>query len=290
MKRRGYRVDVILDRGGALDVTVKNAEGDPLPGARVIHQADTVITDATTDDEGLARFPGLPTGIGTLFVSADGQAGIQQGDVGIVPGGHEHRTVVLGKPLVVEGRVLDQETERPVEGARMTLRFPGMPWIPPGARRRRLGRRRAIRDQVPLPVGQSMDIGVEAAGYATSRAWYQATDAGDGRMSLELKLVGGSGKIRGEVVDERGNPQAGVKVTYLTGQYDQEAPETSTGSDGSFVLPPTPWSTRPGSQVQVVAIAADGGVGVGYAKLPEENERATPVTIRLSGTGSVRGP
>jgi hypothetical protein len=170
----------------------------------------------------------------------------------------------------------------------MTLRFPGMPWIDELAPVTSDADGR-FETQVPLPVGQSMDIGVEAAGYATSRAWYQATDAGDGRMSLELKLVGGSGKIRGEVVDERGNPQAGVKVTYLTGRYDQEAPETSTQSDGSFVLPPTPWSTRPGSQVQVVAIAQDGGVGVGYAKLPKEGERPTPVTIRLSGTGSVRG-
>ena len=288
VKRRGYRIDIILDRGGALDVTVKDGEGEPLPGARVLHQAGAVVTDATTDEEGNALFPGLPTGTGQLFVSAEGHAGIQQSDIGIVPGGHEHRTVVLGKPLVIDGRVLDQETERPIEGARMTLRFPGMPWI------EELGSIASDADgrfetAVPLPVGQSMDIGVEADGYATSRAWYQATDAGDGRMSLELKLVGGSGKIRGEVLDDRGNPQTGVKVTYMTGRYDQEAPETTTAADGSFVLPPTPWSTRPGSQVQVVAIAEGGGVGVAYARLPKAEERATPITIRLSGTGSVRG-
>ncbi len=288
VKRRGYRVDVILDRGGALDVTVKDAEGDPLPGARVLHQAGAVVTDATTDDAGNVFFPGLPTGTGTLLVSAEGHAGIQQSDIGIVPGSREHRTVVLGKPLVVEGRVLDQETERPVEGARLTLRFPRMPWIDDlePITSDADGR---FETEVPLPVGQSMDIGIEADGYATTRAWYQVTDTGDGRMTLELKLVGGSGKIRGEVVDARGNPQAGVKVTYMTGRSSQEAPETTTKPDGSFVLPPTPWSTRPGSQVQVVAIAEGGGVGIAYARLPKEDERVAPLTVRLAGTGTVRG-
>lgn len=287
-KRRGYRIDLILDRGGALDVTVKDSEGEPLPGARVLHQAGQVVTDATTDKEGTVSFPGLPTGTGELLVSAEGHAGIKQADIGISPGGHEKRTVVLGKPLVVEGRVLDHETERPIEGARLTVRFPGMPWIDD------LGPILSDADgryetEVPLPVGQGMDIGVQAAGYATTRAWYTANDAGDGRMTLDMKMVGGSGKIRGEVVDARGVPKAGVKVTYMTGRGDQEAPETTTSSDGSFVLPPTPWSTKPGSQVQLVAVADGGGMGVTYARLPKDGERATPVTIRLSGTGSVRG-
>ncbi len=288
VKRRGFRVDLVMYRGGALDVRVKSKEGEALPDAYVIHQAGQVVSDATTDAEGLARFPGLPTGQGTLVVSHPEHASVRQEGVAVSPGKTEEHTVVLGDPIRVEGRVLDSVTERGIEGVSLSLRYNRMPWLEQqeGITSDPEGR---FEFATPAPVGQSFEIEARAPEYTPSRTWYAVTDSGDGSMTLDVKLSQGTFAIEGEVRDHYGQAVPGVRVTYASQRAGQQGPETKTDRSGYFKLAAPAWAARPGGSAQLVAVSETLGIGGGYARFPKEGEESAPIRIQLSGVGTIRG-
>lgn len=288
VKRRGFRVDMVMYRGGALDVRVKSKEGEALPEAYVIHQAGQVVSDATTDAEGMARFPGLPTGQGTLVVAHADHASVRQEGVAVAPGRTEEHTVVLGEPIRIEGRVIDAVTERGVEGVSLTLRYPRMPWL---EQEEGITSDPEGRFELPTvaPVGQSFEIDARAPGYTPSRSWFAVTDAGDGSMTLDVKLSQGSFAIEGEVRDHFGQAAKGVRVTYANQRAGQQGPETKTDGTGYFKLAAPAWASRPGASAQLVAVSTTLGLGGAFARFPKEGEQGKPVTIQLSGVGTIRG-
>ncbi|MFV1958494.1 MAG: carboxypeptidase regulatory-like domain-containing protein, partial [Planctomycetota bacterium] len=288
LRCRGYRVDLVLDRGGALEVTVKNAKGEPVAAALVMHQAGYVTTEATTNEQGVASFASLPTGTGTLRVTRDGYASLTQAGVAVAPGRTEKVGVVLPSPLVLDGTVTKASGGRPIPGVSVTVRYPSQPWIDPTGP--------VVSDEAGAfeleafaGVGQQVQLDAVGPEGEQSSTWLQLQDAGDGRMKVEVKLQPSANALVGQVVDADGNVVAGARVTYPYTRSGSEAPETTTGPDGSFELEPPPWANKPGSWTQVAASAPGQGVGAAQIRLPKEGEILKPVTVRLSGTGTVAG-
>jgi protocatechuate 3,4-dioxygenase beta subunit len=289
---RGYRVDVVLDRGGALEVTVKDGEGAVVAGAKVLHSignyVEVVVTEATTNENGVASFPSVPTGTGNVLVTADGKAGIQQGGVGVAPGQTEKLTIVLPEPLRIEGRVLTEGVDLPIAGASIRLAYPNQPWLQPSEP--------VTSDdaghyeiEALAPQGQWVSMEVSAPDRPDVTLWPQLQDAGDRRMTYDVHVPTERGVFEGRVYGSTGQPVSGARVTYPYVRTGQDRIEVTTGSDGRFELPAASWITGKNQATQIVALAEGEGIGSAYGHMPKEGEGPKPVEIRLGGTGRVGG-
>ena len=116
---RGARVDLILDRAGTLKVKVKNRKGEPVKDAEVKVSAGWMVQapPVKTNEAGEALVEGLASGSSNVRVSAVGFGPVNLSDVQVEPAKVTERSIVMGRGLPVSGRVTDETTSQPVEGA-----------------------------------------------------------------------------------------------------------------------------------------------------------------------------
>ncbi len=293
VRMRGARADLILDRGGALEVKLLDAKGERVAGAQVIHQAGTVVTSITTGEDGMAHFQALPTGTGSLLVFKLGYGAVRDQNVAVAPDATEERTLVLPDAMEAEGRVVDAETEQPIQHAQIRVRYQNLPEIQSGdedgtdeilATTDEDGRFK-VTLMVSAQVNAQLRVG--ANGYAEARMWRNANARGE----VQVKLHKAGEAIEGTVLSENRQPLKGVRVAFQGQQQESpaEVPEAESAEDGSFVLELPPWGT-PGSRWNVVAISETHGIGHARVRVPKKDDaRTEPLELTLSGVGSVKG-
>lgn len=289
VRMAGSRADLILDRGGGLEVKLLDTKGERVAGAQVIHQAGTVVTSVTTTDDGMARFAALPTGTGSLVVTKSGYGAVRDHNVAVAPGQTEERTMILPDAVEVEGTVVDAETQRPLPGARVSVRYQNLPSLEEAAREQAVTTDEDGRFTLTISVSGQENALLRAhhEGYAEARVWRNAQARGEAQ--LELRKAGEA--IEGTVLSEDRQPVRGAVVRYQGQQQEDpdEVPEATTAADGSFVLALPPWAT-PGSRWNVVAVSESAGIGYGRARLPRKGQPPLqPLEITLGGVGSVKG-
>jgi protocatechuate 3,4-dioxygenase beta subunit len=284
--RRGTRVDLVLDRGGELRVRALDAEGAPLDDAAVLHTAGTVSTSGYTDAEGRAVLGSVPTGQGSLLVVKEGHGAARRPDVAVAPGEALEVTVLLGKPIVLSGRVVTAQGDQPVADAEVVLSWAQLTMVPepPSVL---TGADGAFRFELAAPLGEQFALTAESEG-RTGRTHLNVNDTGGGTMDAVVKLADETVSLAGRVVDARGKPAEGVRVTLSWSQPGVPAPETTTSDDGQFDLPLPPGSA-PGSSYHVLALHDTLGIGSAQGRVPKPEERANPLVVTLSGAGGVRG-
>ncbi|MFM8981062.1 MAG: carboxypeptidase regulatory-like domain-containing protein [Planctomycetia bacterium] len=289
---RGGRVEVLLDVGGSLVVTVVDAKGARVPGAAVQHLSpgwgNVVVCEATTGPEGIAQLPDVPTGAGQVIVLKAGQGMVRQPEVGIAPGKVTETTVVLQGVRSLTGRVLDAETQRPVTGARVTVAYPFVPGLesPSAASTDTEGR---YTLPVEVPVGEQFEVGAQHEAYGTRVAWLNFNETRPGVMQHDITLASALPPIVGLVQGRDGGPVAGATVTYGGQMPHMKPPSATTDAEGRFELAAPTW-LEPGTQAWVVAMHPREGVGHGNAQAARRGEaRPKEVVLRLAGQGTVAG-
>ncbi|MDF1699661.1 MAG: carboxypeptidase-like regulatory domain-containing protein, partial [Planctomycetota bacterium] len=289
VRTRGARADLILERGGALQLKLLDAQGKRVAGAEVIPHAGTVVTAVATTDDGMAHFAALPTGTGSLVVTKPGYGAVRDGNVAVAPGETEERTLILPDAIEVEGSVVDAETQRPLAGALVTVRYQNLPSLEDAPEKEVATTDEEGRFKLTLSVSGQENALVRASldGYAEGRLWRNAQARGE----LQLKLVPAGEAIEGTVLSEDRQPLKGVRLTFQGQQQEDPAqvPEATSGEDGSFVLRLPPWA-GPGSNWNVVAVSQEAGIGYARASVPAKGKApAKPLEITLAGVGTVKG-
>jgi len=285
--RRGTRADIVLHRGGVLRIEVVDTNGTAIPDATVTHVVgwhfEAITTQATTGDDGMALFESVPTGSGEIIVTAEGFGAARLRNMAASPEEPLERTAVLERGLVAEGRVVDRSTLEPVKGARVRVHYPNLPMLPAGT---------AVTTEedgsfavsVAAQPGEAVEFRVEHSAYAEARV--RRTFAARDTFTVELQPRGEG--IQGRVVDFQRKGVGGVPVTFLGLAEDDEAPRTSTRSDGSFTLP---LPAHQLASVQVFAHDPTRGMALQYVNLgskPADGPRR-PIVLRLTGAGTVSG-
>ncbi len=290
VRQRGARVDLVLDKGGALNVKLLDAKGEAVSGASVIHQAGTVVSAATSGEDGVARFLALPTGTGSLVVTKDGYGAIRDNNLAVAPGETEERTLVLPDALEITGSVLDAETERPLHRAEIRVRYPNLPSLEAEAGEEEVhftDEEGHFKLKAAVSGQEQAQLRVTYEGYAEARVWRNAMARGD----VQVKLTKSGEAFEGSVLTENRQPLKGARVTYAWMQQENpaEVPETATGEDGAFVLPLPGWAGA-GSGWTIIAISDEAGVGSVQASVPRKGKPpAKEVEITLGGVGLVKG-
>ena len=290
VRMRGARADLILDRGGALEVKLLDEKGERVAGARVIHQAGTIVTTATSGEDGMARFQALPTGTGSLVVTKAGYGAVRDHNVAVAPDATEERTLVLPEAMQVEGTVVEAEGERPIAGAQVSVRYQNLPSLDESeAPGESVTTDEDGRFTITLAIGgqENAQLRVFKEGFAEARVWRN----GQARGEVQVKLLPAGEAVEGTVLSEDRQPLKGVRIAFQGMQQEkpEEVPETESAEDGSFVLQLPPWGA-PGSSWNVVAISPTHGIGSARVRVPKKGDaRATPLEITLGGVGSVKG-
>lgn len=289
---RGGRVEVLLDVGGTLVVTVVDAKGARVPGASVQHVSpgwgNMVVCEATTGPEGTATLPDVPTGAGQVIVLKPGQGMVRQPEVGIAPGKVTETTVVLQGARSLTGRVLEADTQRPVTGVRITVAYPFVPGLesPASASTDTEGR---YTLPVEVPIGEQFELSAAHEAFGTRVAWLNFNETRPGVMQHDITLAGALAPIVGRVQGRDGNAVAGATVTYGGQMPHMKPPTATTDGEGRFELAAPAW-LEPGSQAWLVATHPREGVGHGNGQAPRRGEaRPKEVLLRLGGQGAVAG-
>jgi protocatechuate 3,4-dioxygenase beta subunit len=290
--RRGAVVEIRLDVGGRLQVKAVDAAGTPVAGAAVLHQAGLwnaqVVSEAVTGTDGSALFESVPTGNSSVVVSKAGLGTARRNEVGVSPERLTDVVLVLQGGRALTGTVTSALDKRPVSGAAVVVRYPGLPDQKPAAPALtdELGEFRTTAD---VAVGDQFELRVSHAGFAEVRHWFNYNDGGTGAMVCEIVLDLAVPGVSGRVLTADGVGAPGAEVTYGQRTPGQVFPSTRSGAEGRFDLAPPAWG-GPGSQWWVVALHPTEGVGSAHVGLPQRNATQSVETdIRLTGTGRVHG-
>jgi protocatechuate 3,4-dioxygenase beta subunit len=290
--RRGSRIEITLDVGGALAVKVVDGKGAALAEASVQHIAGAwgaqVVTEALTNKEGLARFDAVPTGSGQVIVTKPGLGLVRQPDVAVPPQQLTELTVVLQGGRELAGQVLNADDQRPVTGASLEVHYPWVQGVKPSVpvQTDEDGR---YKVSIDVPTGEQFELRVRAPGFAETRLWLNYNDSGSGSMKHDVRLSQGAQGLSGRVSGRDAGAVSGATVTYGGAQPGQTMPSATTDAEGRFELPAPVWG-GPGSSWWVIATHASEGVGHAHAALPGRNDpRGKQVEIRLTGCGGIDG-
>jgi protocatechuate 3,4-dioxygenase beta subunit len=290
--QRGARVELVLDKGGGLEVKVVDGKSAVVVDASVQHTAGSwgtqVITVAMTGKDGVAKFDALPTGSGNLMVSKPGLGAVRQQEVGVGVGIKTELTVVLQGGREITGLVTNGDDNRPVAGATIEIAYPYVPGIKPPAPVVS-GEDGRYRTLVDIGQHEQFELRAKHPQFAELRAWLNYNDSGTGSMKHDVKLGQGSAGLTGRVLGKDGGSVSGATVTFGNQMPGQTLPSATTDGDGRFDLPAPLWAT-PGANLSVLAFSTGDGVGSTWAQLPQKSEaRGKLVEIRLSGSGTIEG-
>jgi protocatechuate 3,4-dioxygenase beta subunit len=287
-------VEIVLTGDCFLEGRITNDDEEPIPEAEVyvvgFDRGNPSVGNAVADGDGRYRIDGLQSGPVQIFiVQAAGYGsypddlfkmmrGGRSSDLTLAPGANE-RNVTLSLGGTVTGVVLEQGTDEPIEGARVsvlsasaffggskgattdatgTFVITGLPkgpailmaekdgYFQPGVNTQSIGMMimGAMQRSTPQPdPGRGVQISV--------------TDPGQ-TLERELKLAKGS-TLRGKVVTPEGEPVAGAEVSLEAansgGMFGGiaallgSAEPRLTGNDGTFEMP----GPAPGTRAAIVA-------------------------------------
>ena len=231
----GERLEITMRRPAELEVLVTGLRGESISNAHVeVHSKYTVkplrlLEKGTTDDEGVARFSGLPAGLELQVIARVRTEGLGiPPDVQLTLEADKPAKVTMecGPGMSVRGRVLSAESGRPIEGARVR----GPTW-------------RAPSDTTDVDgkfhiYGLTADTGrvvtATASGYVRGKAHAEPGEA------VEIRLARAA-RILGKIVDEQGRPIAGARLNAIGSDFGPLGQRLSTAAattdaEGHFVL------------------------------------------------------
>ena len=284
---RGGRVDLVLDRGGALRLFVRDGEGKAVRGAEVRVVAPGRAAAPTTNESGEALLEALPTGTLQVRVTAPGMASARVPDVAIEAGKTIERTCIVGRGVLLTGRVTEEGAGAGIERATVSVKPQSDPTAP-GAAVETDGEGRFRIEGAGGP-GEWVNLSATREGWAPSMQTLrlQAFPGEGQEVTLKLARAGDLGGPAGTVLDADGRPVPGAQVAYagLARLPDgSTGPVATTDADGRFALPAPPGTGKSWSFV-VGAFAGARGMGAGQV----QSARGAATVIRLGGVGAVSG-
>jgi protocatechuate 3,4-dioxygenase beta subunit len=236
--RRSPSQTATLKPGGILGGSVLDAAGKPVAGAIVVAGLQAARTDAA----GAYRMTGVPTGLQQIETQwkEDFFASRQ---VKLVAGTEASANLKLVRAAAITGTVVDESTRRPIAGASIEVGRPAFgEGIP--ARRARTDARGRFRAGGLAPRAYAVEVG--RAGYLPSELPRVVASIPPGPpLSVALRR---EASIAGTVVDDKGKPVAGARVTIprdfgsrrqmrgALGRSFFSQPETLSAANGAFAL------------------------------------------------------
>jgi uncharacterized GH25 family protein len=239
-------VRVVLSPACTLEGTVFGVEGKPLPGVTVRATASSgywpqefARVESPTDEKGGYRVAGLAEGTVALAVLTDADTQVGAGSVQ-VPGVKRY-DIRLGRGFAVRGKVLDDATGKPVEGARVTVQIWNQQVPGGGGLARRASAADGTFEFASLPVGNFGNVQVRKDGYLdwpdslAPTLTYVPVVAGVVE-EREARLHRGAA-VRGRVLDVAAKPVAGARVqlyVFSPASGAQQSPSAISGADGAW--------------------------------------------------------
>ena len=267
--------------------TVKRRDGAPPKGALARWEDGTLATRwVEVDENGAFRLSGLPTRAGRVVVDA-GEEGWAESPAFVPDPAVRSLSLVLSAPALLEGKVVNAETSRPVPRAKVTVRTGG------GTRVGRTGTDGRYRVG-PLRPGETGVAVDEPRHVPWSR---EGLSLSRGRTrTLDVPLALGA-TLAGRVVDEAGRPVAeargmvgrelGDLRRLLRGQGTDRTAFV-TRADGTFRA--TRLAPGPGQSLAVSHADFERALLGGVALEPGRAKEGLLVTLRrgLTLAGKVR--
>jgi RNA polymerase sigma-70 factor (ECF subfamily) len=276
----GVEAVLVLGAPCTLVGRVLDAEGAPVPHARLV--ATTVVESwrtrrtAESDAQGRYELARLPwgeagaSGFRCLEVEAAGFAPLylESALPALAAGATASLDIVLGHGMTLDGRVLEGDSDRPLAGARVTLRsYEGRWWIESAAGVKvRVPRSQRVLAEAESDAGGAIRFEhLPAVGFHGSEAsssgrrgpllgQVNATLAGyapaqdeiplvrEGQGSTVLLRMWPAASLRGRVLHADGRPATGAQVWALVeglrerSEGNTPTATTYTGEDGTFLL------------------------------------------------------
>ena len=284
---RGAHVDLVLDRGGALHLSVKDVAGAPVKGAEVRVPSVPRVALPTTDAAGEVLVEGLPTGPLAVRVTAPGAAPARVADVAIEAGKTIERTCVVGRGVLLTGRVVEEASGAGIEHATVAVKPQNEPSATPTTTEADAEGR--FRLESAGGAGEWVTLTASRDGWAsaTQTVRLQAF-AGEGQeVTVKLGRAGDLGGPAGTVLDAEGRAVAGAQVVYAGYARlpdGSTGPVATTDAEGRFALPVPPGTGKAWTLV-LGAFAGARGMGATQA----QSGHAGSATVRLGGSGAVSG-
>jgi protocatechuate 3,4-dioxygenase beta subunit len=228
---RAGRAPVVLRMRRGMTLTVRVvADGAPLAGAQIERGGDAI---AVTGPDGAAEVRGVTAFFDHLTVRAEGRgAGSLAISGGSDPGGRLERTVVLAPGAPLGGTVVDADGHA-VAGATVLV-VEALVSATAEATSDASGRWRA-----GLLAAGTYRVQARAPGRARG-PWNEVVLDGAAPAADVVVALGRGGRIRGEVVDERGAAVAGALCEANGGDDGDEELVARTDADGVFELTGVP--------------------------------------------------
>jgi protocatechuate 3,4-dioxygenase beta subunit len=282
---------IALRPGGQIRGKVVDARGMPVPAASFYvacwrgREGDEVLQySGKTDANACFAWSEAPADGATFTFYKQGY--MRQDNVALKPSETE-QLITLGDQLRVTGSVVDAETGKPIDGARV---IQGIDWWGHGGN---VSWQR--REQVPVKDGtyqmemdgsyQAYVLRAEADGYKPAVSESIPRDAG--RKTIDFKMVKGK-PIVGRLLGPDGKPLAGVEVFLSTSSemayvrngkefLNRISSKTTTVAGGGFSFPVT-------EEDFAIVVMTDAG----YAEVGSADLAKTP-EVRLAPWGRIEG-
>jgi RNA polymerase sigma-70 factor (ECF subfamily) len=303
-------VRVILRRGYALEGLVRDAAGRPLPGAVVALEPDRAGREqrsaSPTGSDGRYRMTGLADGSFRTRVRT-AQGIVHSGDTLRIPGVDRY-DIRIGGGVTVKGRVVDDATGLPLEGASVAAEVTTGGRVFAGMGVATTGPDGAFQ-LVDLPPGdQGIRISARKDGYRQSPPWDQREPTFRGAVASgtlwekEVRLQAGvdvspfpaprpeapggePGSVDGVVLDPAGAPAAGASVSCWSSARPQGPPQVAdSDAAGRFRF-----ENVPAGSGSLYARPRGRGLGGSLVFKLESRQGVRDLTIRMKSPASVTG-
>ncbi|MGV0372777.1 carboxypeptidase regulatory-like domain-containing protein [Corynebacterium pilbarense] len=256
----------VVEKLGSVSGSVKDQDGDPVKGAKVvIDDGKGNRVETTTDDNGNVNVDKLPAGDYTVTVEADGYSK-GESKVRVNPGESASFPEVRVKQLPgsVSGSVKDQDGD-PVKGAKVVI---------DDGKGNRVETTTDDNGKVnvdKLPAGD-YTVTVEADGYSKGESKV-TVNPGESASFPEVRVKQLPGSVSGSVKDQDGNPVEGATVVIDDGKGNRfEVPTDRSGNVDVQDVPAGDYT---------VTVTADGYNGGSTSVTVKPDEAATIPEVRL---------
>ncbi|MBP7149659.1 MAG: carboxypeptidase regulatory-like domain-containing protein, partial [Acidobacteria bacterium] len=230
---RGQSVALSLPKGRVVVIEVRDAAGQPVPGAALADPDDRHPL-ALSGDDGRCTLAVAGNSIGVWAGSPEGAS--TKAELAL-PQETKDRPVVITLPAVreVSGRVIDVTTRRPIAGAIIWTPRAGIDFVVSGE---------SGAYSLVVPARREVELAAAAAGYLES----DFRDAAVSPLAADAPTIAlqPAAEVRGVVVDADGNAVAGAEVLATTAPRgprdriivrigdERSGPRALTGARGEF--------------------------------------------------------